>query len=287
MKEQLISIGIAVVLAIVGALFSTKYSDYITIKDSIYIGIFSYLVSLMIFISERFKLIDSIGTINKNVSYVSAYILSEEKAKRIGNDSASILWAISMFRAKEGVYKLIDSNTFEVEREQIPGFWQQAIINADVSWFCTNNVNSPEDLGSGWARRGFELQSMSSKDVGTTVKRLFIYENKEEITPDVIKQMKWHQSLGFMVKFLTKDVKLTWSPFLALEKLIGTTDIAIINGAYLIAFLLSSEKLRTISRLRCYGDMDLVRRINELFTRLWELGNVLDKLENNKNTLIP
>ena len=271
MKDQLVSIVVGLSFTTAGAILSSIFPDFITVKDSISIGIFSYIISILFFIESRLRVLGSIETIDNNMTYVSNYLMSEEKALRKGNDSFSIFLALSMIRAKEGIYKLIDSNTFVVEREQLPNFWQQAIINTDISWFCTTYSNTPDDF-TGWAKRGFELQGMGVEQMGTLVKRLFIVNNESEITDDLIDRMEWHQSLGINVKWIPRNIDLKWAPFKKFEDIIGTIDIAIINGSYLFAFEIDevSDGKRGISSLTCYANMDIVNRITSLFTHLWD-----------------
>lgn len=279
-NEQLVSIIVGLLFTMVGAIFSSIYPDFITFKDSISIGILSYIISILFFIESRLRVLDSIETMNNNMTYVSNYLMSEEKALRKGNDSFSIFWALSMMRAKEGIHKLIDSNTFVVEKEQLPNFWQQAIINTDISWFCTTYSNTPDDF-TGWAKRGFELQGRGIEQMGTLVKRLFIVNDESEITDDFRDGVKWHQALGINVKWIPRTIELKWAPFKIFEDLIGTIDIAIINGSYLFAFEISenSDGKRGISSLMCYGNMDIVNKITPLFTHLWDNSTEIDDIK--------
>jgi hypothetical protein len=178
MKEQLIALTISLFLIIVGSVASVIFPQYITIKDSIAIGLFSYIVTLVVFLAARTKLIDSLRQIDSNLAYLSKYVLSREKAKELGADLFSTFWILCLLRAAEGVYRFIDPQTFEISKDQLPQFWLQAAINTDVSWYCTNYVNSPHDWDSGWASWEFQVQSQCMKQVGTSVKRLFIAKDK-------------------------------------------------------------------------------------------------------------
>lgn len=285
LNEQLISIIVGLSFGIVGAILSFRFPEHITIMDSIYIGIFSYIVTILAFLESRLRVLDSLNRIDNNMTYVSNYLLSEEKAISKGNDSFGIYWALCIARAKEGIYKLIDSNTFVVEEHQVPNFWQQAIINTDISWFCTTYSNTPDDF-EGWSKWGFELQGMGIKRIGTVIKRVFIVDDESEITEEFIDRIKWHQSQGVMVKWISREISLKWVQFKEFEKLIGTIDIAIINGNYLLAFEIKEDNNRRgISSINCYADRDIVSKINTLLMHLWDNSKEIDSLKIRSNVI--
>lgn len=279
MKEQITSISIAVALIVASAVISQFYPEHVTIRDSVYMGLFTYLVSILFFFTKRLKIVDSIRNIEPKIDYIFKHISIEESLRKTSVDAFGVFWYLCLIRAREGTYELIDSNTFKVYKDQLPSFWQQAILNADINWNCTNFVNLPEDLCSSWAIAGFRFQSMVSKTTSVPVKRLFIVKDRSEVTDNLIEHMKWQQSLGFMVKIITRDKKMKWAPFEELESMIDTVDIAIINGRYLIAFLLTEEEYRGISFLRCYSDMNIVNKVNENFKRLWDSAIPVESIE--------
>jgi hypothetical protein len=93
--------------------------------------------------------------------------------------------------------------------------------------------------------------------------------------------MKQHKALGFSVKLVTTDIDPKWAPFDQLRKLVGTIDIAIINGHYLFAFPLSEDRkgVRSLADLRCYSDPGLVNKAVEIYSRLWESGLTQEDVE--------
>jgi len=279
MKEQITSIGIAVTLIVASAVISQFYPEHVTIRDSVYMGLFSYLVSILFFFTKRLKIIDSIRNIEPKVDYISKHISIEESLRKPSDDAFGVFWYLCLISAREGTYELVDSNTFKVVKDQLPSFWQKAILNTDISWNCTNFTNLPEDLYSSWAKAGFQFQSMVSKTMGVPVKRLFIAKNRSEVNHNLIEHMKWQQSLGFMIRFISRDKELKWAPFEELKSMIGTVDIAIINGRYLLAFLLTEEEYRGISFLRCHSDVNIVNKANEIFKHLWDSAIPVESLE--------
>ena len=269
MKEQIISIVIAFFLIIVGVLISRVYPQHISIRDSICIGLFSYLVSILFFFTNKLNTIDHIHDVRTDVKNISDCLSIKETLKKQSADSFDIFWDLCLIRAKECVYELIDPNTISIPKEQFPFFWHQALLNTDINWNCTNYTNLPEDLYSDWATKGFEFQSMVSETMDVPVKRLYIVGNRNEVDQRFIDHLKWQQSLGFRVKLISKDKKMKWAPFEELEELIETIDIAIINGRYLIAFILTDEDQRGISFLKVYSDTTIVSKVNDIFQHLW------------------
>jgi len=279
MKEQIISIVITISLIIVGTLISYFYPQHINIKDSIYIGLFSYLISILFFFTKKLDTIGCIPDIRTDVKNISNHLLIEEKLKKHCSDSFGIFWNLCLLRAEEGIYKLNNPNSITVPKEQFPSFWQQAILNTDINWNCTNYTNLPEDLYSDWAKKGFNFQSMVSKTMDVPVKRLYILKNRNEFDQRFIDHLKWQQSLGFNVKFIIKDKKTKWAPFKELEEIIETIDVAIINGRYLIAFILTDEDQRGISCLKVYSDRTILSKVNDIFQHLWGSANHVESID--------
>jgi ABC-type multidrug transport system fused ATPase/permease subunit len=270
-KEQVIAIVISIIIIVIGAIFSIKYANYITLKDSILIGLFSYIVVIVVFLGNRFYLIDKIKQIDNNITDIKENSEYVNKLKKIGTDSFDSFWALCLLRAANGTYKQIDSDSFEINKEQIPQFWLQAAINTDVNWYCTNYVNSNEDYNSGWVNYEFGIQSQCMKQNGTIVQRLFIIKDEDEKSK-INEQVNYHKRLGFVVKTINKTTGSNrWAPFDELEKLIGTIDIAIINGKYLFAFILTENKNdRSLLKIQCYSNSIIVKKSVDIYNRLWE-----------------
>jgi hypothetical protein len=279
MKEQGLSLGISIVLVTIGAAFSHWYRDIVTLRDSIYVGIFSYLVSISYFTSRRLVLLDKLPEVGAVVDRVVEALEAEGRLIAGRTRAFDVFWHICLLRSKAGIYKAINATTFELAKEQFPRFWQQAILNTDLTWYCTNFVNAPDDWKAEWSRAGFQFQSVVSKMTDAPVRRLFIARHIEELNDDLVGRMRWHESLGFAVRCICLDRPAKWATFGNLKELIGTLDIAIVNDAYLIAFILTGEEERGISFVRCYADPSLVGRVNDIYQHCWDAAHKLDALD--------
>lgn len=272
MKDEIISAIIATILTIIGAAVSHFYPE-MSLRDSIYVGLFSYVTLLLHFwqtkVSQLENLRNSLDEITENTRLIR---LSEDQA----GSAFSIFWSICMIRARQGVYRIGDNRTLEIPLDKLPSFWQQAIIHAGSTWSCTSYVNSLDDINAEWSNRGFEFQAMLSKAAGVSVKRLFIFNTLDEINDDLLGHMRWHEKLGFLVRFIIRQDKEKWVPFGDLNQLCGSLDVAIVDRSYLIAFEIAGTKRREITRLVCYSDPNIVDRASRMLIHLWDAGSCLD-----------
>lgn len=278
MKEQLISIIIALVFAILGAALGIAFPDEFRDVDSLYFGLFAYLTTTSAIILWQTNKLKEFKNLLNDVAYTANHLRVKDAVIKNGTRSFDLFWGLSLLRAKEGVYTLLDSGDFTINREQIPKFWLQAIINTDSSWLSTNVVNPIQDWDSGWESKGIQYQKLGIETSNVILKRVFIFDSIKDIDKRMLSVMQWHQENNAQVKWIAKDTNsLIWSPFESFEKLIETTDFAIVDNSYLLTFLLGQDK--SLLSVKCTQNEILVSKINDLYARLWEQAKSIKELK--------
>jgi len=280
MKEQLTSIIIALLFTMAGVAFSLQWPGEFRIIDSIFLGLFAYLItttSIVLWNSNKLK---DFNKLLSDTEFTANHLRVQEAVIKKGTRSFDLFWSLSLLRAKEGIYRLLHSGDFIVSREQTPSFWLQAIINTDSSWLCTNVVHTKQDWRSGWEHKGVSYQKLGVELSSTTVKRIFIFDSLSDICDEMISMMKMHQENNIQVKWITKDSdNLHWSPFESFEKNAGTNDFAMIDNSYLLMFSLADDK--KLIETRCTRNENMIANIGNLYTRLWEQSKTIDKINKN------
>lgn len=278
MKEQLISAVTGLFFILIGALLIWKWPNDVRPLDSAFLGCFAYLITTVALIAWKTRKLDSYQKLEDNVTYISNVSRVQEATIRMGAGSSDFFWVLCLLRAREGIYSLLDSSSIRVDRDQIPKFWQQAIINTDSSWLCTNFVNLEQDWRTGWEDTGLTLQSIGIQQSNISVRRVFIYSTRNEISAEFVDIMKRHEQLGIQVKWTTLDADYHhWAPFQKFEQEIGSIDMALIDSRYLLSFDLNNN--RRIISIRCYSDDNIIATISNLYMRLWEESRGLDDLQ--------
>lgn len=277
MKEQLISIIIALVFAVLGAVLGIQFPNDFKAVDSLYFGLFAYLTTTSAIILWQTNKLKDFKQLLNDTSYSANHLRVKDVVIKNGTRSFDLFWGLSLLRAKEGFYNLLDSGDFIVNREQTPKFWLQSIINTDSSWLSTNVVSSDQEWETGWENKGIQYQRLGIETSNIIVKRVFIFDTPESINNKMRDIMLKHQENGIQVKWITKDSNnLIWSPFELFEQLIGTTDFAVIDNEYLLSFLLTKDK--NITSVKCTQNKNLVSKINDLYARLWEQSKLITEL---------
>ncbi len=277
MKEQLISIIIALVFAVLGAVIGILFPNDFRAVDSLYFGLFAYLTTTSAIILWQTNKLKDFRRLLSDASYSANHLRVKDVVIKNGTRSFDLFWGLSLLRAKEGFYNLLDSGDFIVNREQTPKFWLQSIINTDSSWLGTNVVSSDQEWETGWENKGIQYQKLGVETSNIIVKRVFIFDTPQCINNKMRDIMLKHQENGVQVKWITKDSNnLIWSPFELFEQLLGTTDFAIIDNGYLLSFLLTKDKILT--SVKCTQDKNLVSKINDLYARLWEQSKLISDI---------
>jgi hypothetical protein len=163
-----------------------------------------------------------------------------------------------------------------------------AIVNTDTSWDCTHYINDPDDLNSDWINKGFDLQGFNKKIFGISVRRLFIFDNKEDINKDALNLMEWQKSIGIEIKILILKENAIWSGYDRLKKILGTIDIAIINKAYLISFLLddvviNNKNQRRLSYVEFWSELEKVKEVQHIYNDMWNSSLTIEQVQNTYN----
>lgn len=277
MKEQLISIIIALIFALFGVLLGLQFPDDFRAVDSLYLGLFAYLTTtagITLWNSAKLK---KFNKLLSEVAYIANHLRIQDSAIRSGSRAFDLFWAISLLRAKEGIYSLLDSGDFIINKEQAPKFWLQAIINTDSTWLATNVVGTQLDWQSGWENKGIKYQRFVNELSNITIKRIFIYEKTSDINDVQIAIMKEHQDNNIQVRWVAKDLNnLHWAPFDMLDKSVGTEDIVLIDNNYLLLFNLLENK--SLESIKCTNNETSVSSVNDIYIRLWEEARLLSDL---------
>jgi len=278
MKEQLASIVIALIFSILGAILNVIWPEQFRIIDSLYIGLFAYLTAtsaIVLWNTSKLKQFDVLVSESK---FIANHLRVQEAVIKKGTRSFDLFWSLSLLRAKEGIYKILESGDFLVGREQSPNFWLQAVINTDSSWLSTNVVHTEQDWNNGWEYKGVLYQKLGIDLSNITVKRIFNFDSIEDITEDMVSMMKSHQGNNIQVKWITKDSdNLQWSPFQSFERIANTSDFAIIDSNYLLLFMLGEHK--ELKEVKCTRNENMIYNISNLYTRLWEQSKTLNDLQ--------
>jgi hypothetical protein len=277
MHEQTLNIVIAIISTLIGVMLSIIAPNQVRIIDSVYLGIFSYLTSVGVQLAFRSENFFKLNKVSENTEDIVYFLrLREYIASRSGKLSEQYL-SFCLFKAYQGIYRLENRFSFEVSKIQIPNFWLQSITNTESAWFCTNYVNPRDDWGKGWVRRGLYFQKLQAEEYGQNIKRVFIFKNESEITKVHRERMLEQKEFGIQAKWATLDADyLQWKPFEQFRSLIGTEDLALVDGVYLIAFFLDEK--RHHQSILCIYDNEILSKISSLYGRLWDESRSLEDL---------
>ena len=272
MKEQLISVITALIFAFVGVVLEKIWPTEFRAIDSLYFGLFAYLTTTSAVILWNTSKLKKFDKLTKEMEFVANHLRVQESIIKKGTHSFDLFWSISLLRAKEGIYELLDTGDFIVNREEAPNFWLQAIINTDSSWLSTNIIIPEQDWNSGWEYKGLSYQQLSVKLSNTIIKRIFIYETKNNISEEMISVMEEHKSKGIQARWVTTDTNnMYWASFESIEEKLQTVDFIIVDNSYLLSFHFNDKK--ELNYIKCTRNEKLISNINSLYVRLWERAN--------------
>ena len=277
--DHLLPIIISLGISCIAAALSYYFPDKLSLKDSIWLGLLSYFISVVISISGNFDLLQ------KDITEIKATLNAERATKSRNN--FDYYWLSCMDKSREGQYVLASKNCIKIPHTELRRFWQMAIANTAQSWECTLYVNDPEDLNSKWIRSGFELQGFNKKIFELSVKRLFIFDKREDITEDVITHLKWQNSIGVEVKVLVlENEKWAATAHNQLKELLGTIDIAIIDNSYLISFILKESTInnknrRSLDFIELWSEQERVKKIQSIYSDMWSSSATMQQITQN------
>lgn len=288
MREQLISVISGLVFGILGAFLSVNYSEYFSEVTALYFAFFAYISTTVALILSNTRVLKSnekilgdvsteISEVSDEISFIANYLRTQDTLSREGNISSDIFWSLSLLKARQGIHKLSKHGDFRVEKEEIPNFWLQAIINTDSSWLCTYTVYPNIEWKTGWVKKGIEYQKLGIETSGITATRIFIFDKKEDIDSDAIAMMKYNEESKIQVKWITRDSNsLVWSRVEDIEKELGTVNISIIDNSYLLAFKPSGGE--NLEHAQCISRHEQVKQIREWYSRLSDQSKNLSEL---------
>ena len=117
---------------------------------------------------------------------------------------------------------------------------------------------------------------------GLHVKRLFIFDKKEDIKEDELKHIKWQQSIGIEPKILILENKK--SEYDSLFDKIGTVDMAIVNETYLMSFVLkentvSRKKQRSLDYVNFSSEQEEIKAVSKIYNEMWHASSTIQQIE--------
>ena len=286
-KTIFISISVAIfifILRFVYLLVSKKEIDDRQISESLILLLVTFLTTQLIQMSLRLvELDEKLNKHNKfleehpdkhdklfkEVVQATSFLSAQDQAIRSGNNVFDIFWAVCMLLAKEGIYDLIDSQTFAVSQQDIPRFWLHAILNTDHSWLCTTYFNTEYNWEEGWVRRGVDCQKITIENSLTTVKRIFIFSNPEERNSEKwLNVMEKQKNYGIKVKWISESAPSEWGDLAKLNEELETVDIAIIDGKYLLCFKQNAND-KKVEKIICTNNQAKIKRASLLYNNIW------------------
>jgi hypothetical protein len=284
MTNELVSLIIALCFTAIVAILAYHYPNRVSVRDSLAVGFLAYFTSMLVVINNEVDKLRYIAELKNDVRAMEDCLAVSEAIESGRQEMFDYFWSICQLKAGKGIYIARDLQTIEVPRDRMPTFWKQAIVSTDISWDCTVYVNDWTDLCSVWAKDGFEMQSMMKDILDVRVKRLFIFNSREELTDEIIDHIIWQdQDLGFNVRVIFINEKQRLAVETSFEKLnqaIGTLDIAIANESYLLAFNLSTDlstQLRSLTTITLHRDPQLVEDISVHYQNIWESAMEVDE----------
>lgn len=267
--RQILAIVIGIACGFIGAA-----SDLRTYED-ITIGLLGYLVSILTFVNADLAKLSHLPALRDELTRLAVSLRAQNAELSCPDASSDVFWAVSLRRAQQGRYQLIDSETFAIDKPQIPAFWQQMITNTDHSWSGTDQLLSDRMWIHGWSKHGLELQRACIAAYGVAVRRIFIFEKAAEATTSpIVGIMAEHRRYSVGVRWTTFDSRLQWSPLQLFKAKIGTVDFTILDGKYLFAFNMHG---RTLESVKCFSNASLVAEIKAHYERLWDESNPLEE----------
>lgn len=281
-KTPLFEYSIALLIGCVFALLGHFWPALSQPLGPLYAGCIAFLVA------SFFILLHKSSLISADLAAVKSILFNSDIGIISNDDSLmSILWLRTYLLAKEDSgksgYSITKNGALRIDAEEpFRQFWLACIRCTKVSWLCTNYVNQEESWTPQWQRLGLayqKLQTSKELQVGPspiTIQRLFIYD-REEDPREYLKMMREHGD-SFDVKWVFSDVNFGLNKKLKdLAYGLGTFDIAIIDGRFLIAFILQGK---SHVRAEVYADPGIIQTKTSLFTTLWGDSFDLDEFNN-------
>jgi len=274
--NNVLSLLFSVFISVIVAILSYYCTDDLSIFNSILFGLLSLFILHVIITSvnsDRFS---------KDLTEIKAKLTTENK------NNFDYYWMSCVEKAIAGTYTLVSKNCIKISQSEFRRFWLMAIANTDKKWECTLYSNDPQDINY-WFKEGFKLQGLFISLFGLHVKRLFIFDKKEDITKNVFEHMEWQQSIGIEVKILILENKMKWSGYEHLLKILETIDIAIINDTYLMSFFLeentvNNKKYRSLNDTNFCSELEKVKKVQQIYSEMWSSSLTIPQIEPNGNS---
>ena len=273
MREQVTSITIGLFLAFVSALADHAFNLNMTRSDNLFLGLLSYIISLLTFWGFRLQALGEVKEIGNKLTQIGAQLGIGENIGNAHRGVADSYWNLCVIRASHGVFSLVEPNQLSINHPQRRLFWLQAILNTELSWDCTCNPVIPKSIDQTFLLDGFRYQSIVSRINGVPVKRVFIVHEEQHLEV-MIKHASWQASLGFNIKIYKRFAQEDPKCIVSIQKLLGTIDLAIMDGRYLIAFHLTGD-MYEMNTLVFYKEQKLVDEVREAYRHLFDIGETV------------
>ena len=220
---------------------------------------------------QAVELIAQCNNISTSLQFIDDNFVSRD-------NSFDMFWGISLLKARAR-QELIRPDTFVVNKSNVPRFWIQMISNTDSSWSCTDRVEhvTGESSSQFWSRRlskrGLETQGCLVKDFGVNVRRVFIFDKKEDAQIPLMKKMMEDQSsLGIGVGWVSLECILENVSLKVFQGKLHTVDFTIINNRYLFSYKMAN---RIVDSIECTSNQQLVSFVRDQYDLLFAESNRL------------
>ena len=266
--NNLFSLLLSVLISVIVAILSFYCMADVSIMNSILFGLLSFFIVHVIvtsFNSEK---------LSKDITEIKAILIAERLVK--AGNNFDYYWMSCIEKARKGKYKLISENCIEIPQPEFRIFWQKALINADKKWDCTHYVKVHRSIDYR-INEGFEMQGYLMKTFSLPVRRLFIFDKLEDIIKDELEHIKLQQSIGVDTKILLLENKKKWSGYDRLIKELGTIDIAIVNEAYLMSFVI--KKQRSLNYVNFSSEPEKIKIVSQIYTDMWDASSTIQQIE--------
>jgi len=258
----LLSVIVSVIVSVVVAVLSYFGLIDTSILNSLLLGLLSFFIWHVIATSVNSD------RLSKDITEIKARLTTESIVK--SGNNFDYYWMSCFDKARAGTYILVSENCIKIPQAEIRLFWQRSITNTDNKWECTHYINDPKDF-SPWHYDGFDLQGSLIKIFGLHVKRLFIFDKKENIRKDLLKNL---ENIGIEIRILILENETKWSGHERLKETLDTLDMAIIDDTYLTSYVLkestvNSEKVRSLNYVNFCSEAKTVKKVQQIYRDMW------------------
>jgi len=267
------SLLLSVFISVIVAILSFYCMDNVSIMNSIFFGLLSFFIMHVIITSVNSE------KLSKDITEIKAKLTAEQLVKSENN--FDYYWMSCIEKARKGTYTFISENCIKIPQPEFRRFWHRAVANADKKWECTHYVKAHQDTDYS-IEEGFKTQGYLNKVFGLHVKRLFIFDKKEEISKDELNHIREQHDIGIETKIFISGNKRSYDKYL--DDKIGTIDMAIVNEAYLMSFVLkkntvSRKKQWSLDYVKFSSEQEEINIVSKIYGNMWHDSYEIEEIE--------